>query len=210
MNQLSRSIFGYNPTQTDQLLKEQQEKINRLEQQITELEEQLASYVEMEDLLKESIVDARMRGNEILDESHVKANQLIDRTNHQVYEYKSDIANQGTGLVEAGQNLQDQLIQMKQNMQDILAKFQSELDSTDFKAYFPKDSVATFKLHIDELEGVHEMEPTVNQSKDTINNQNPLTREEKANLKSIIHEVMANEELNDQTETVTSNLKVVK
>ena len=194
MNVISTSLFGYNKAQTEQLIEEYKSKINALEQQVTTLESSLDEYKQLDATLRDSIVDARAKGNNIIEDSHMKANQVIDVTNKQVEEFKSEVSQQGYHLVQSGKDLQDRLVVMKEDIQSILTEFETFLNNTQVDHLFPEDLAEKFDLQMEEFNAreLMEMHQTTKKAQDA------LTLEEQEGLHSIIREVVANKESDDE------------
>ena len=208
---LNVSLFGYNRLQVEQMLQKQKDQIAKLESQaeennkrLDELESQLAYYQGIEKDLTDGVLDARKAGNQIIAESNDEAEKLITKTNHQVSQYKEDVAHYSRQLTASGSSLRQQLNEMKSEMESILKQYQNVIESTDFDRLFPAEKVEQFSLQIDEymnddLSSQREDSPLKWQEN------NNLSEEEKKELEKLIHEVIANEGKNVQTDQDTND-----
>ncbi|MBD3948619.1 DivIVA domain-containing protein [Tuanshanicoccus lijuaniae] len=189
--QFSNSLFGYNKVQVDQALKEKDNQISTLQQQVQEIQTQLVQYIEMEQALKDGIVDARMTGNKIVEESSVEAERILQRTNEQVEQYQEEFAEHSHELVDSGLHIRDALKDMKNEMLDIIENYRELLDNTDFDALYPEEQVVRFKHQVQDYE---EFDMTTKKEpKKKMWDSTSMTDEEKKELEKLIHEVIANE-----------------
>ncbi|MCW6652180.1 DivIVA domain-containing protein [Aerococcaceae bacterium NML210727] len=191
------SILGYNRQQVDRLIEQKDARLKQLEQEIAvfkaqfeQLEQQLQTYIHMEDELKAGILDARMAGKTILENSTQEATRIVERTNEQVIQYKETIAYQSQELVNSGTSLKDRMNEMKQELLTTIQAYQKMIESTDFDAMYPSD--ASKKLSL-QLEGLEAEEPlSVNFNSQPVI-ENSLTQEERMELKGLIQDVMDHE-----------------
>lgn len=189
MSEFSLGILGYNRNQVDRVLSENKSLISELEARITELENDLEEYRTIEGALKESLVDARVKANEIIDESSQQAEEIIKTTNSQAAQFKENLSQQGNLLIQSGTNLKDQLELMKGDMRDMVVRFSQMLDETNLDDIFPSESSAQMAESIKMFEN----SSLGQESKVPNKPENTLTEEEKANLQKLIHEVISNE-----------------
>ncbi|XJS11353.1 DivIVA domain-containing protein [Aerococcaceae bacterium WGS1372] len=191
MGDISSSLFGYNKGQVDLMLNQQNEKIKSLENKISELENQLQSYVEMESALKEGIVDARAKGSEIINEATIKADQLINETNEQLAQRKEDLVHHGNDLLNSGIALKHRLDFMKDEMRDMIDQVSVFIEDTDFDRVFPETEIETFRQSIKEYSDGEVAAKSVSEDKSMP--ESSLSEEEKRELEKLIHEVIAND-----------------
>lgn len=193
---LSLGLFGYNRSQVDTLLNERNAKINELESQIetmtkelSEAKEALVHFEELEQALTDGILDARIKGQEIVDNSQIEAKLLIDNTNEQVVQYKEEFVHHSRELVSSGSNLRSELNDMKSKMQVIIDQYQNLLDETDFDSLFPKKQVDRLILQVEDYES-----DDLDEFSDHPKPQEPqLSEDEKSELSRLISEVLGNE-----------------
>lgn len=189
---LSTSLFGYNKGQVDSIVSQQTGKIQELEKKVNELESQLSTYIELESVLKEGILDARVKGNEIINESSHKAELLMNQTNEQVAQYKEDFVHQGNDLLTSGMALKNRLDFMKDEMRDMIDQVAQFIDGTDFEKIYPKTDVEHFAMKINEFSDGKISASTQAEGEKTITD-STLTEDEKRELEKLIHEVIAND-----------------
>lgn len=204
---LSSTLFGYNKTQVEELIRNKDSEIADLKTKVEVLQSQLNEYIEMESALKDGIVDARLTGNRIIEESTEEAQKLIVNTNNQISQYKEDFAHQSHDLINSGRNIQDLMNNMKQEMEAILAHYQSMLAEVDFDAYYPKNDVSKFA---DQVES-YEQSSFINQESSKPRNweNTSISDEEKKELEKLIQEVIANEK-NEKSEVSEDTRRIVK
>ncbi|MBG9981700.1 DivIVA domain-containing protein [Aerococcaceae bacterium DSM 111020] len=195
--QLSLSLFGYNRNQVDTLIEQQNQKMTDLEKQIQSITEQLentqqalAHYEEIEQALTEGIVDARVKGQEIVELSEDQAKQLLDATNEQVTQYKEEFVFHSRELMTNGSQLREELNEMKSKMQLIIDSYQELLDGTDFDSLYPEKQVDRLMHQVEayESDDVHQ---TNRQAPPT---EPQLSDDEKEELTKLINDVISNEE----------------
>lgn len=203
--QLSSSLFGYNKTEVDRALQEKDAQIEALNKQISEIQTQLNEYIEMEQALKDGIVDARMTGNKIVAESNDEAEKILKRTNEQVTQYKEEFAHHSHELVNSGMGMREMMKKMQKEMQDVVATYQEMLENTDFDSLYPEDQISRFSGQIEAYENMEISTP--HQQKKKLWDNTSITEEEKKELEKLIHEVIANEK---QEPASASESKLVK
>lgn len=198
MAELTTSLLGYNKRQVDSEIQSQtdkikslEENINQLESKMQELEEELTYYKELEVTLKEGIVDARLKGNEIIEQSEEKADDILKQTNEQVVQYKEELANHSQDLIDSGLVLKNSFNSMKREMINIIHRYDSLLKDTDFDIIYPSNHVARLSMQLQEFS---EDKLTYNKEENSISvADNSLSEEEKVELEKLIQEVIANE-----------------
>lgn len=210
MSDFSLGLLGYNRAQVDGKLQEQQELIDDLQNQIQTLQDQLSEYQAMENILKDSILDARKTGNEIIETSTLQADALVDRVNLQVTQYKDDITMRSQRVIESGISLKEEMNAMKDEFRAIVNRFNDLIDDTDFDVVYPDASAKSLTKELDrfnESESLALSEETTDKATPTP--EDTLTEEEKANLQKLIHEVLTNESAKSQTES-NRDLRVIR
>lgn len=193
---LTLSLFGYNRNQVDQYVASQQTQVAQLEARITELEQtlvdtqdKLTHYLEIEQALTDGIVDARVKGQEIMDQSQSQADRLINQTNEQVIQYKEEFAHNSRQLVANGQSLKEELNAMKKEMRTMIARYQTLIEETDFDKVFPAKQVDQFVEQVSEYEQDRLVTPILTKHQ----SEEQLSQEEKAELTRLISDVTAHE-----------------
>lgn len=211
MEHFSLSVLGYNRKEVNQRFEEIQATLNQLEQELENLKrdhadvsEQLHNYQGMEAALKKGIVDARVAGNKIIDETNQRAQAMMDETNEHIQSYKTSVSQHSRHLVDAGTDMKAQLKAMKQEFQSILDTYQEKLDQTDFDHLYPKKHMERFIAEINAYESTGdvftedmwienlEVSEQDDQADKPVRKQ-PISDEEKAELEKLIQEVITNE-----------------
>lgn len=217
LNELTTSILGYNKRQVDAELqsnnskiKELEDNVSQLEAKMAELEEQLSYYQALESTLKEGIMDARSKGNEIIELSEVKADEILKQTNEQVVQYKEDLANHSQDLIDSGLVLKNSFNSMKREFANIIHRYDNLLKDTDFDILYPSNHVARLSMQLQELS-----EDKLSLNKEDHQNSvvdNSLSDEEKVELEKLIQEVISNESHHDAkiSEKNLINLRTAK
>ncbi len=208
--QLSLSLFGYNRSQVDTLIEQQNQKMTDLEKQIQSITEQLentqealAHYEEIEQALTEGIVDARVKGQEIVELSEDQAKQLLDATNEQVTQYKEEFVFHSRELVSNGSHLRTELNEMKSKMQLIIDSYQELIDETDFDSLFPEKQVDRLMHQVEayESDDVHQAR------RESLPTEPQLSDDEKEELTQLINDVISNEDEVDKDKSKNSTKK---
>ncbi|WP_028124787.1 DivIVA domain-containing protein [Eremococcus coleocola] len=207
--ELSSSLFGYKKSQVDHLLGEQKQKIADLQAQLAQAQSEIEKYKELEASIKDSILDSRQKGNQIIQESNDKAVQMINQTEEQITQYKEDFVFQSQGLIESGVGLKDQLKEMKNRMQAILEEYQDMLDTTNFDKIYPKKKIEQFSLQVENFE-TESMDAW--KSHQDLSPEANLSEAEKAELQKLISDVIDNEkkEENKEDKSVESDQEKIR
>ena len=191
------SFFGYNRSQVERVIESKDQRISELEKQVadiqaqvTKLQADMVKYQDMEQALKDGIVDARRTGNQIVQESTEEAQRLVDQTNQQVVQYKEEFAAYSHDLVEGGAQLKDQLNEMKAQMMTILSQYEAILKDTDFDALYPDKEVNRFNIQLKEYVADDGFSLKGREDLSHLLQDGSLTEEEKQELKKLIQEVM--------------------
>lgn len=202
-NNLSSSLFGYNRNQVNELLSSKDKMIAKLEskqldleKQLKQVSEQLAHYQKMEESLKSGILDARVTGDKIIEDSKLESDKIMEQTNEQVIQYKEDVAYQSRELLSSGTMLKSELNRMKQQMVMILDSYQDLLDETDFDEIYPEEDVDKLLMQLEEYE---DEEISSKNHEESPKRESSMSEEEKLELQQLIQEVINNEETQEQT-----------
>ena len=193
------SLLGYSRHQVERLIEDKDraiqelmKEVERLKQQAQTMEQSLEKYTTMEQALKDGIVDARLAGKKIVQESTEEAERLIHHTNEQVAQYKEEFAEYSHDLVANGTQVKDKMNEMKAELLATLAKYQALVDETDFNALFPSKEVTRFNHQLEEFiadDSLHLLSAT--DSKNWVDG--AMSEEEKQALQQLIHEVTEEE-----------------
>ena len=209
MEHFSLSVLGYNRKEVNQRFEELQLNINKLEKELADLKvdhaktsEALDHYQGMEAALKKGIVDARVAGNKIIDETNQRAQLMMDDTNEQIQTYKANVSQRSRKLVDAGSEMKNQMKAMKQEFQAILDAYQEKIDQTDFDSLYPKKNMERLLTELNAYEADRELATEevfienleVSEEVSTEDSQpvrkQPISEEEKAELEKLIQEVI--------------------
>lgn len=197
MEHIGLAFMGYNRQQVtalidkkDQHIQQIEKELAQLREQVSQLESQLNHYVALEDELKAGIIDARVAGKKIVEQSTKEATDLVEKTNEQVAQYKEDLAYQSRELVNSGISLKDRFNEMKQEMATVLQAYQTLLDTTDFEEIYPDEATARLMQH---LEGFEQEETLTLHVNDTARRAVSLNMEEQHELHTLIQDVVGSD-----------------
>ena len=201
IGEISLSVLGYNRGQVLKLVEEKETRIKALESQVNEFqskmqgfEEKITYYEEIEQALKDSVLDARLTGNSIVSNASDEASKIKEQTTEQILQFKEEFAYNSRELVGNGSNLRTQLKQMKGEMLDILSGYQEMLKKTDFDAIYPENQIERLLLQVDAYEeDGYFNEKIVDDSKHQVTTENTLSESEKRELEKLIQDVISNE-----------------
>lgn len=219
------SILGYNRQQVNQLIEQKEFRIRTLEQEVAEwekkltlLEERVQAYEAMEEELKAGILDARVTGKLIVEQSTKEATRIVEQTNEQAIQYKEDLTHQSRELVRSGASLKDRMNEMKQELLTIIQAYQKMVESTDFDTIYPVGDANTLsqKINFFESEELLTWSDSTEESAKKLTK--PLTDEEKAELKDLIQDVITHEIMGEEVRAAvgesnpanSTNKKLVK
>ncbi|MGY4104891.1 DivIVA domain-containing protein [Ignavigranum ruoffiae] len=205
MEHFSLSFLGFNRQQVNEVINKQEKQIQDLQRQLEQLQssqqeltEEVENYRQMEDALQQGILDARVTGKKIIDDSSMTADKLMQQTQEQVNQYKEDFAFHSRELAESGHDLKENLQNMKKEFQKILDSYQDMLDSTDFDRIYPQKYIERLLIQVSAYEDDETMDYD-DQIDEPIRNQ-PMSDEEKLKLEQLINEVITNERVEEETD----------
>lgn len=215
-NELPSSLFGYNKQAVSQLVSQQNQKIEELTkqletmtQQVATLEDSLSHYYEIEEALKTSVIDARITGDKIVEESHDAAERIREQTEEQMEQYKEEITHRSETLVQRGVDLRVQLETMRESMLSTLKEYETFVKNTTFDQLFPEKDINSMTKLVTEFDTDTVLQkPQGELAGMGLSPDSSLTEEEKKELAKLIQEVIANES-RSANETKASHLSVV-
>lgn len=197
ISEISTALFGYNRQQVSQLVEHRDQKIKELENQLLQmqqkiqtLEKDLSYYQSIEAALKDGLVDARKTGNEIISHSQEQADQLLERTNEQVIQFKENLAYYSQELTDTGLDLKDRLKTMQSQMIEMMEEQVQYLKAQDFERVYPDKQIDRFLNQVDYYREEDRLSVI---TKEVRPNKDPLTQDEKATLQRLVQEVIKNE-----------------
>ncbi|EKB54592.1 DivIVA domain-containing protein [Facklamia hominis] len=197
ISEISTALFGYNRQQVSQLVEHRDQKIKELENQLLQmqqkiqtLEKDLSYYQSIEAALKDGLVDARKTGNEIISHSQEQADQLLERTNEQVIQFKENLAHYSQELADTGLDLKDRLKTMQSQMIEMMEEQVQYLKAQDFERVYPDKQIDRFLNQVDYYREEDRLSVI---TKEVRPNKDPLTQDEKATLQRLVQEVIKNE-----------------
>ncbi|PKY93049.1 DivIVA domain-containing protein [Facklamia hominis] len=197
ISEISTALFGYNRQQVSQLVEHRDQKIKELENQLLQmqqkiqtLEKDLSYYQSIEAALKDGLVDARKTGNDIISHSQEQADQLLERTNEQVIQFKENLAHYSQELADTGLDLKDRLKTMQSQMIEMMEEQVQYLKAQDFERVYPDKQIDRFLNQVDYYREEDRLSVI---TKEVRPNKDPLTQDEKATLQRLVQEVIKNE-----------------
>ena len=198
LNDLSLSLMGYSRKQVTDLMNQKDAEIKELKERLDEAEgkqsdilEELERYKQLERTLQDGIIDAREKGNQIIDQSNQEASLLMNQAEEQIIQYKEDFVYHSHELIDSGSDLKNHLNTMKDRMQEILEEYQEILESTNFDRIYPRKKMEQFSMQVESFEA-----DTINKMSgpSSYNAEANLSDQEKEELKRLISDVIDNEE----------------
>lgn len=207
MEHFSLSLLGYQRQQVNLKFDEIQQKVAQLEKEIERLQgenqrlnDELGHFRSMEEALQKGILDARVTGNKIIDDSTVEAERLMRQTKEQVIQYKEDFAFHSRELAQTGNHVRAELTEMKKKMQGIMDQYQQVLDETDFDAIYPKKQIERLLIQVDAYEHDQEYQLDLDLQEEAACKAQAISDQEKVELEQLIQEVITNEALETHAE----------
>lgn len=187
------SLLGYNRNQVERILEKSETRVSELEQKLTavtteldKVRQELSKYMEMEQALKDGIIDARIAGNKIKEESSEEARRLAERTNEQVNQFKSDFSTYSFDLIANGERVKQQMQKMKEELLAMLERYQNIVTEMDFDAIYPEQETKLFSSRVDAF--VSENDQIVVQAERPY--EPAMTDSEKETLQQLISDVI--------------------
>ena len=159
MEDIKRSLFGYNKKEVDGLILNLERENNRLKQEllgkneaIEQLNAQLYKYQSQEELISEAIIDAKKRSKQLLDEAKQQATEMIDTANKSISDEFERFNRTMKTLNELKNKVIAQKTELSKELQEVLLRYKSAFKNSETEDFVRiKEHLEDDLTHSEEL-----------------------------------------------------------
>lgn len=138
MEDIKRSLFGYNKKEVDGLILNLERENNRLKQEllgkneaIEQLNAQLYKYQSKEGLISEAIIDAKKLSKQLLDEAKQQATEMIDTANKSISDEFERFNQTMDTLNEMKNKVVAQKVELSKELQELLLRYKNAFETSE-------------------------------------------------------------------------------
>ena len=138
MEDIKRSLFGYNKKEVDGLILNLERENNRLKQEllgkheaIEQLNAQLYKYQSQEELISEAIIDAKKLSKQLLDEAKQQATEMIDTANKSISDEFERFNQTMDTLNEMKNKVVAQKAELSKELQELLLRYKNAFETSE-------------------------------------------------------------------------------
>ena len=159
MEDIKRSLFGYNKKEVDGLILNLERENNRLKQEllgkneaIEQLNAQLYKYQSQEELISEAIIDAKKLSKHLLDEAKQQATEMIDTANKSISDEFERFNRTMKTLNELKNKVIAQKTELSKELQEVLLRYKSAFKNSETEDFVRiKEHLEDDLTHSEEL-----------------------------------------------------------
>lgn len=159
MEDIKRSLFGYNKKEVDGLILNLERENNRLKQEllgkneaIEQLNAQLYKYQSQEELISEAIIDAKKLSKQLLDEAKQQATEMIDTANKSISDEFERFNRTMKTLNELKNKVIAQKTELSKELQEVLLRYKSAFKNSETEDFVRiKEHLEDDLTHSEEL-----------------------------------------------------------
>jgi hypothetical protein len=159
MEDIKRSLFGYNKKEVDGLILNLERENNRLKQEllgkneaIEQLNAQLYKYQSQEELISEAIIDAKKLSKQLLDEAKQQATEMIDTANKSISDEFERFNRTMKTLNELKNKVIAQKTELSKELQEVLSRYKSAFKNSETEDFVRiKEHLEDDLTHSEEL-----------------------------------------------------------
>lgn len=159
MEDIKRSLFGYNKKEVDGLILNLERENNRLKQEllgkneaIEQLNAQLYKYQSQEELISEAIIDAKKLSKQLLDEAKQQATEMIDTANKSISDEFERFNRTMKTLNELKNKVIAQKTELSKELQEVLSRYKSAFKNSETEDFVRiKEHLEDELTHSEEL-----------------------------------------------------------
>ena len=138
MEDIKKSLFGYNKKEVDDLILSLERENNRLKQEllgkneaIEQLNAQLYKYQSQEELISEAIIDAKKLSKQLLDEAKQQATEMIDTANKSISDEFERFNRTMKTLNEMKNKVVAQKAELSKELQELLLRYKNAFETSE-------------------------------------------------------------------------------
>lgn len=159
MEDIKRSLFGYNKKEVNGLILNLERENNRLKQEllgkneaIEQLNAQLYKYQSQEELISEAIIDAKKLSKQLLDEAKQQATEMIDTANKSISDEFERFNRTMKTLNELKNKVIAQKTELSKELQEVLLRYKSAFKNSETEDFVRiKEHLEDDLTHSEEL-----------------------------------------------------------
>ena len=159
MEDIKRSLFGYNKKEVDDLILSLERENNRLKQEllgkteaVEQLNAQLYKYHSQEELISEAIIDAKKLSKQLLDEAKQQATEMIDAANKSISDEFERFNRTMKTLNELKNKVVAQKTELSKELQEVLLRYKSAFENSETEDFVRiKEHLEDELTHSEEL-----------------------------------------------------------
>ena len=159
MEDIKKSLFGYNKKEVDDLILSLERENNRLKQEllgkneaIEQLNAQLYKYQSQEELISEAIIDAKKLSKQLLDEAKQQATEMIDTANKSISDEFECFNRTMKTLNELKNKVIAQKTELSKESQEVLSRYKSAFKNSETEDFVRiKEHLEDDLTHSEEL-----------------------------------------------------------
>ena len=159
MEDIKKSLFGYNKKEVDDLILSLERENNRLKQEllgkneaIEQLNAQLYKYQSQEELISEAIIDAKKLSKQLLDEAKQQATEMIDTANKSISDEFERFNRTMKTLNELKNKVIAQKTELSKELQEVLLRYKSAFKNSETEDFVRiKEHLEDDLTHSEEL-----------------------------------------------------------
>ena len=159
MEDIKKSLFGYNKKEVDDLILSLERENNRLKQEllgktesIEQLNAQLYKYQSQEELISEAIIDAKKLSKQLLDEAKQQATEMIDTANKSISDEFERFNRTMKTLNELKNKVIAQKTELSKELQEVLLRYKSAFENSETEDFVRiKEHLEDELTHSEEL-----------------------------------------------------------
>ena len=138
MERIRKSVFGYHKKEVEDLVRKLEKEKELLKQELTgkseaveQLNAQLYKYRSQEELISESIIDAKQLSKQLVEEAKQQATEMIDAANKTISEEFERFNKTMDTLNEIKNKVVAQKVELSKELQEILLRYKNAFENSE-------------------------------------------------------------------------------
>ena len=138
MENIRKSLFGYHKKEVEDLLKKLEKEKELLKQELTgkseaieQLNAQLYKYRSQEELISESIIDAKQLSKQLVEEAKQQATEMIDAANKTISDEFERFNQTMDTLNEMKNKVVAQKAELSKELQELLLRYKNAFETSE-------------------------------------------------------------------------------
>ena len=138
MERIRKSVFGYHKKEVEDLVRKLEKEKELLKQELTgkseaveQLNAQLYKYRSQEELISESIIDAKQLSKQLVEEAKQQATEMIDAANKTISDEFERFNQTMDTLNEIKNKVVAQKVELSKELQEILLRYKNAFENSE-------------------------------------------------------------------------------